>query len=402
MQNMMTQDFFSAVNTAPDDPILGLVSAFRADKRLNKVNLSVGAYQTSQGTPYVLDCVRRAESLLLAKNLDKEYPPIEGNREFARLMLELVLGDSTLYEEGHIAAAQTIGASGALRVIAEFLHQEVTQTVYVSKPTWGNHLGIFQKAGFQVLEYPYYSKTTGSVDFSALCAAVLAMPARSAILLHASCHNPTGCDITLEQWKELSGIIMERNLIPIFDCAYQGLGEGIEQDCQGIRHFVKEGHQFCLAVSTSKNFGLYGERAGLLAIITGEKSSTNPVMTQLKRLIRANYSMPAIHGARIVAEILANKELAGIWKSELANMRSRIVNMRSVLTARLEELTGRDFDFLRNQKGMFSFTNLNEAQVHRLIQQYAIYMTSNGRISVAGLNEHNLDYVVQAIQSVML
>lgn len=395
--------FFNDIPLLPDDPILGLPIAFAADPRPNKINLGIGAYKTAEGHPLVLASVRKAESLLLQKHLNKEYLPIEGDSEFLRCSLQLLLGkDCSLWQTHSYFAAQTVGGASALRVGGEFLTKLISKTVFISQPSWSNHKQIFERAGLIVGSYPYFDVNTYLLDFSGMCEAIKNMPPGSIILLHGCCHNPTGIDPTFEQWKELSDLIKKQQVIPFFDIAYQGFGHGLDLDAQAIRHFVNEGHEMLIAYSFSKNFGLYGERVGLLAIICSSVEKVPTIASQIKSLIRGNYSNPPLHGARIVSTVLKSHELTLEWKKELNNMGERVKEMRKALIAALlVKGQDRNFAYMNQQTGLFSFTGLNPEQVQFLRKEKAIYMPNNGRINIAGLNTQNVAYVAEALSSVM-
>lgn len=395
--------FFNDIPELPTDPILGLPILFAADSRPNKINLGVGAYKTAEGQPIVLTSVRKAENQILQKRLNKEYLPIDGDVELLRCALMLLLGsESPLLQTGNFFAAQTVGGASALRIGGEFLSKLISKTIFLSQPSWSNHKQIFERAGFNVGSYPYFQPQTCLLDYLGMCEAIKNMPAGSVILLHGCCHNPTGIDPTLEQWKELSELIKKQQLIPFFDIAYQGFGQDLDQDAEAIRYFVKEGHEMLVAYSFSKNFGLYGERVGFLTVTCAKKESVPKVGSQIKSIIRANYSNPPLHGARIVSTILKSHELTLEWKTELNNMSERIREMRKALIAALlVKGQDRNFAFMHQQNGLFSFTGLNPEQVQRLRDEKAIYMPSNGRINIAGLNTQNVSYVAAALLSVM-
>jgi aspartate/tyrosine/aromatic aminotransferase len=395
--------FFNDIPLLPEDPILGLPIAFSADSRPNKINLGVGSYKTAEGLPLVLTSVRKAESQLLQKHLNKEYLPIEGDKDFIHYSLLLLLGaDSPLFQTGHFFAAQTVGGASALRIAGEFLAKLISKTIFLSQPSWSNHKPIFERAGLNVGSYPYFDPNTCLLDYQGMCEAIKNMPPGSVILLHGCCHNPTGIDPTFEQWKELSTLIKKQQLIPLFDIAYQGFGQDLDQDAQAIRYFVREGHEMFIAYSYSKNFGLYGERVGFLTIICSKSESVSKIGSQIKSLIRGNYSNPPLHGARIVSTILKSHELTLEWKMELSNMRERIKEMRKALVAALH-VKGQDhnFAYMHQQNGLFSFSGLSPEQVQYLRNEKAIYMPSNGRLNIAGLNTQNLSYVAEALLSVM-
>lgn len=395
--------FFNDIPQLPNDPIMGLPIAFAADPRPNKINLGIGAYKTAEGHSLVLASVRKAESLLLQKHLNKEYLPIEGDPEFLRCSLQLLLGsDSPLWQTGRFFAAQSVGGASALRIGGEFLSKLVSKTIFISQPSWSNHKQIFERAGLNVGSYPYFSPQTHLLDFSGMCGAIKNMPSGSVILLHGCCHNPTGIDPTFEQWKELSGLIKKQHIIPFFDLAYQGFGQGLDLDAEAVRHFVNEGHEALIAYSFSKNFGLYGERVGFLMIACSSADQVPKIASQVRSLIRGNYSNPPLHGARIVSTILKSHELTLEWKAELNNMSERVKEMRKALIAALlVKGQDRNFTYMHQQMGLFFFIGLNPEQVERLRKEKAIYMPNNGRINIAGLNTQNVSYVAEALLSVM-
>lgn len=395
--------FFTNIPLLPEDPILGLPIAFAADARQNKVNLGIGAYKTAEGFPLVLSCVRKAESLIVQKNLNKEYLPIEGDAEFLRCALQLLFGqESPLWQTNRFFAAQTLGGASALRIGGEFLAKLVSKTIFLSQPSWSNHKHIFDRSGLNVGSYPYFDPKTCLLDFNGMCEAIKNMPPGSVILLHGCCHNPTGIDPTFDQWKELSSLIKKQQLIPFFDVAYQGFGQGIDEDAQAIRYFVSEGHEMLAAYSFSKNFGLYGERVGFLTVISSEAEQVSKIGSQIKSIIRANYSNPPLHGARIVSTILKSHELTAEWKTALINMCERVKEMRKALVAALlVKGKDRNFAFMHHQNGLFSFFGLTPAQVQFLRDEKGVFMPNNGRINIAGLNTQNLSYVADALLSVM-
>jgi aspartate/tyrosine/aromatic aminotransferase len=395
--------FFNDIPQLPDDPILGLPIAFAADPRPNKINLGVGSYKTAEGYPLVLNSVRKAESLLVQKHLTKEYLPIEGDAEFLRYALQLLLGtESNLWQSGRFFAAQTVGGASALRIGGEFLAKLVSKTIFLSQPSWSNHKSIFEKSGLNVGSYPYFDPKTHLLDYQGMLEAIKNMPPGSVILLHGCCHNPTGIDPTFEQWKELSNLIKKQRLIPFFDIAYQGFGQGLDEDAQSIRYFINEGHEMLIAYSFSKNFGIYGERVGFLTVISSQADQVPRIGSQIKNLIRGNYSNPPLHGARIVSTILKSHELTLEWTTELGNMCERVKEMRKALIAALlVHGQDRNFTYMHQQNGLFSFSGLNPEQVQALRKEKAIYMPSNGRINIAGLNTQNVSYVAEALLSVI-
>lgn len=395
--------FFEAANLLPDDPILSLPIAFEKDLRPNKVNLGIGAYKDAEGKPMVLQSVRNAEMQILEKNLNKEYLPIEGHPEFLKKSLELIFGQNCLQTKSQeIFAAQSIGGTGALRLGGEFLAQETSKIVFLSEPSWPNHKLIFTRSGLKVDSYPYYNSQNHSLDFEKMCDAIKAMPPASIILLQAGCHNPTGIDPSFDQWKKLSEIILKQKIIPFFDLAYQGFGLDIEEDAKPIRYFVEQGHELFVASSYSKNMGLYGERAGLLSIVSRNAEIAKKIGSNIKQIIRGIYSTPSLHPGRLVATILQSENLKKDWLEELTNMRTRITEMRKTFVAGLlAKGAGQDFRFMNQQLGLFSYCGLDQDLVEHLRQDYAIYMPKNGRINIAGLNLHNMSYVIESILSVL-
>lgn len=393
--------YFQSIKLLPEDPILGIAQAFAKDNRKTKVNLGIGAYKNEEGKSYVLSSVRKAEELLHKQQLNKDYIPILGSLRYIEGSLKLIF--SNLCEQLSIAAAQTIGGTGALRTGGDFLKSNhLCEKIYISNPSWANHAGVFKWAGLKTDTYPYYDFETNRLDFSGLCGAIKKMPAGSAILFQPCCHNPTGIDPTFEQWQVIADLVHKQRIIPFFDLAYLGFDKSTSEDASVIRYFTETGHELLVALSYSKNFGLYGERAGLLAIVSNDPEKTAANSSQIKQIIRANYSSPPLQAERIVTAILENEDLHNEWLQELEEMRIRIRKTRQALLKGLRENGGEDrFDFFEQQTGMFSYTGLNEAQVSRLQQEYGLYMTSNGRINVAGLNDQNFEYVISAITSVI-
>jgi len=382
-----------------DDPILGLNEAFRSESRDCKVNLGVGAYKTASGASLVLASVQQAELALAQTNQDKEYLPIDGHKDYLRLLSKLVFGELPLTDR--LYSAQTVGGTGALRVGLDYLKLNGPRQAYVSDPSWTNHFGICNYAGIPVNVYPYYQASTAGLNFKGMCEAIKKMAAKSVIILHASCHNPTGVDPTKDQWMIFEELIRKQGLIPFFDCAYQGLGDSLDADVWAIRYFAEQGHEMAVAVSNSKNFGLYGERLGALYLIASDANSRDIVGKQLRHIIRGNYSSPTLHGPRIVSKILSDEKLNQEWKLELGLMRDRIHAMRSALVAGLQVNSNQlRYGALNNQKGLFTYGALSTEQVARLQAEYAIYMPKSGRINVAGLNQNNLKYVINAVLAV--
>lgn len=394
---------FDNLQRMPDDPILQLPILFKAETNPNKVNLGIGSYKDHNGKPLVLSCVRKAEKLLLEKNLDKEYLPIEGNAEFISSTLKFVFG-KTLEQINPkcLFAMQTVGGTGALRVCSQFLANIGLPIMYLPDPTWPNHMLIFNRAGMKLNTYPYYDSQTHSLNFKNLCQEIQKIPPSSIIVLHASCHNPSGIDPTHAQWQELSELIKKHQLIPFFDLAYQGFGQGIDEDAYPVRYFLEQKHEMFVASSYSKNLGLYGERVGMLAAFTENPETTGCIASHLKQTVRAMFSMPPLQGGRIAAMIQQSPELRDEWYRELAGMRNRIQEMRKALLANLKAHgVTMDLSFVEKQLGIFSFIGLNTAQVNKLREEYGIYLPQNGRLNIAGLNQNNIDYVTTAIASIL-
>ena len=390
---------FASLDLLPEDPILSITGHFNADPRPQKVNLGVGTYKDEDGNPYPFSSVRKAEALILKENLNKEYLPIDGDTDYCNESLKLVFGeDLVASDKGTLYGIQGVGGAGALRIGADLLKKSGVSTIWISDPTWPNHKGIFERAGLRTVFYPYYNFEKHQILFSELCEIIKNIPTGDAICLHGCCHNPTGTDFSMEQWKILSDLIKKRGIIPFFDLAYQGFKKGIEEDAAPIRLFYEQGHEMLVASSYSKNFGLYGERAGFLAIVIHEKESMQKVISQVRSLIRTTYSNPPIHPARIVKTLLKSPSLKQEWLEELATIRARIKEMRHALFVGLSANGNeRRFAFLNEQSGIFSFIGLDARQVEILRQENGIYMPANGRINVAGLNTHNINYVVEAL-----
>lgn len=392
--------FFSGIQPAPADPILGLTEAFRKDPRPNKVNLGVGVFMDDKGATPVLECVKRAERLLWEAEKTKGYLPISGSAEFGGDVAELVFGADFhgLAADG-VAIAQAPGGTGALRIGAEFLkHSRRGATVWMPAPTWDNHKGVFGAAGCPVTEYAYYDPATRGVDIGAMCAALEKVPAGDVVLLHVCCHNPTGADPDAAGWARVADVAAKAGWLPFFDFAYQGFGDGLEADRAGLLAVLQKAPEAIVATSFSKNMGLYGERVGSLALVAENGTAASAAMSQVKRIIRTLYSNPPRHGAALVRTVLGDAELRDRWMQELDAMRARIAGNRQLLAAGLARRNkGADFSFIVRQKGMFSFSGLRDAQVDFLREKKAIYMVKGGRINVAGLMAESLDYVCDSI-----
>jgi len=395
---------FQSVELAPRDPILGLTEQFNADQRPTKVNLGVGVYYDDQGRIPVLKAVAAAELERAKAAAARGYIPIEGIAGYNSAAQSLVLGaNSPLIAAGQAVTLQALGGTGALKIGADFIKQLVPKAkVAISNPSWENHRALFERAGFEVVNYPYYDATTHGVDFQGMLACLKELPAQSVVVLHACCHNPTGADLTAEQWREVANVVKNAELIPFLDIAYQGFGDGLEPDAVAVRLFAEMDMTMFISSSFSKSFSLYGERVGALTIVTGSKDESNRVLSQAKRVIRTNYSSPPTHGGTIVSMVLNNPELFSMWVKELGEMRDRIRLMRQQLVQKLKENDVKtDFGFVMAQRGMFSYSGMTAAQVDRLREDHGIYAVSSGRICVAALNSRNIDAVAKAMASVL-
>ncbi|THU72032.1 hypothetical protein C4D60_Mb04t07810 [Musa balbisiana] len=395
---------FANVVQAPEDPILGVTVAYNKDPSPVKVNLGVGAYRTEEGKPLVLNVVRRAEQLLLNDpSRVKEYLPITGLADFNKLSAKLIFGaDSPAIQENRVATVQCLSGTGSLRVGGEFLARHYHErTIYIPQPTWGNHPKVFTLAGLSVKSYRYYDPTTRGLNFEGLLADLSAAPPGAIVLLHACAHNPTGVDPTLDQWEQIRLLMRSKGLLPFFDSAYQGFASGnLDADAQSVRMFVADGGECLMAQSYAKNMGLYGERVGALSIVCKSADVATRVESQLKLVIRPMYSNPPIHGASIVATILKDRELYHEWTIELKAMADRIINMRQLLFDALRARgTPGDWSHIIKQIGMFTFTGLNTEQVTFMTKEYHIYMTSDGRISMAGLSSKTVPHLADAIHA---
>ena len=395
---------FSAIEMAPRDPILGITEGFNADKNPAKVNLGVGVYYDDNGKVPLLECVKKAEAILMEKFAPRTYLPIEGLAAYDKAVQELVFGtDSAVVQEKRAITAQAIGGTGALKLGADFLKRFAPDAqVWISDPSWENHRALFESAGFTVNNYPYYDAATRGVNFKGMLEALNTMPAGSIVLLHACCHNPTGADLSDDQWTQVIEVVTTRGLVPFLDMAYQGFGDGIEADGKVVRRFAEAGGALFVSNSFSKSFSLYGERVGALSIAASSAEEATRIMSQLKRVIRTNYSNPPIHGGQVVATVLSTPELRQLWEEELAGMRMRIREMRAAFVTKLKEKApAHNFDFVIQQRGMFSYSGLTKAQVEKLRDNNSIYAVDTGRICVAALNKRNIDAVIDAIAAVL-
>lgn len=395
---------FQHLDPYAGDPILSLNEAYGNDPRPHKINLSIGIYFDDDGHIPVLRCVRDAEAQLLAEGAAKPYLPIEGAPACRRAVQQLLFGPKHEAVTGNrIATLQTVGSSGGLKVGADFLKRWFPDSqVWVSDPTWDNHRSMFEGAGLAVHTYPYYDAATGGLNFDGMLATIGTLPARSIVLLHACCHNPTGVDLTPAQWERLIPVLRERELLPYLDLAYQGYGDGIEADAFAVRALADAKLSFFIANSFSKSMSLYGERAGALSVVCPSADEAALALGQLKATVRRNYSSPPIHAGLVVAKVLTDPALRAAWEADVAAMRERILAMRRSLHGVLKaKLPGRNFDYFLTQRGMFSYTGLSAAQVDRLREEHAVYLVRSGRMCIAGLNTKNVEATAVAMAAVM-
>ena len=393
----------AAVLMAPKDPILGVTETFNADKNPHKVNLGVGIYYDDNGKVPLLECVRLAENLLAEKSAPRSYLPIDGLPAYDRAVRELVFGvDSAAVKENRVITVQSLGGTGGLKVGADFLRRLLPQSqVWISDPSWENHRALFENAGFTVNTYPYYDAPSHGINFSGMLDSLKALRPGSIVVLHACCHNPTGVDLTAAQWTEVIAVVVSGELMPFVDIAYQGFGDGIEADGEVVRRFAQAGCPVFVSNSFSKSFSLYGERIGSLSVVASDSAEAARVLSQLKRVVRTNYSNPPTHGGQIVATVLTSPELRALWEKELGQMRDRIREMRHQLVEKLSaRLAQSDFNFVTRQRGMFSYSGLSKGAVDRLRDEFSVYAIDTGRICVAALNTRNLDHVTEAIAKV--
>jgi aromatic-amino-acid transaminase len=400
----MSASILSAVEMAPRDPILGMSELFNADTNPKKLNLGIGVYTDDAGKVPLLECVRRSDAAILADPAPWSYLPIDGLPAYDKAVQALVFGaDSAVFRDGRAVTVQALGGTGALKVGADFLQRvNPRAAVWISDPSWENHRALFESAGFPVQAYPYYDADRRGVNFAAMSAALEKAPAGSIVVLHACCHNPTGYDLTPDQWTRVIEIVRMRDLVPFLDIAYQGFAEGIEADGEAVRRFAASMSPVFVASSFSKSFSLYGERVGALSVATASADEAARVLSQLKRVVRTNYSNPPTHGSKVVANVLNTPELRALWDRELGQMRDRIKAMRRALVEGIQtRVPGFDFSFVLRQRGMFSYSGLTKAQVQRLREEFGIYAIETGRICVAALNSRNIDYAVDSIARVI-
>ena len=395
---------FSAVEMAPRDPILGLNEAFNADTRTTKVNLGVGVYTNEEGRIPLLRAVAKAEQARIEAHAPRGYLPIEGIAAYDQAVQKLIFGaDSHLLAEGRVVTTQALGGTGALKIGADFIKRLLPDAVVaISDPSWENHRALFESAGFPVQNYRYYDAPSNDVNRAGMLEDLNNLPSGSIVVLHACCHNPTGVDLGLDDWKNVLEVVKAKGHVPFLDMAYQGFGAGIAEDAFAVRLFAESGLEFFVSSSFSKSFSLYGERVGALSIVTASKDESTRVLSQVKRVIRTTYSNPPTHGATIVATVLNSDELRNMWEAELSEMRQRIHGMRQQMVQLLAEYGAkRDFSFVGRQAGMFSYSGLTVEQVARLKNEFGIYALDTGRIAVAALNQSNIHVVTKAIVEVL-
>ena len=401
----MNASLLAAVEMAPRDPILGVTETFNADTNPRKVNLGVGVYCGDDGKVPVLESVRRAEQKLAESPLPRNYLPIDGLQAYDRGVQGLLFGaDSQALREGRIVTVQTLGGTGGLKVGADLLRRiDRGGEIWISDPSWENHRALFEYAGFTVNTYPYYDAPSHGVDFDGMVGVLQKLPAASIVVLHACCHNPTGVDLSSEQWEEVIRVVNARELVPFIDFAYQGFAEGLDADASVVRRFAEACPAVFVSSSFSKSLSLYGERVGALSVVTENADVAGRTLSQLKRVIRTNYSNPPTHGGQTATVVLTTPELRALWEQELGQMRERIKTMRGQLVEKIRNIRSDfDFGFVVKQRGMFSYSGLSKDQVRRLREEHSVYAIDSGRICVAALNSRNIDYVARAIASVLV
>ena len=394
---------FSELKPLPTDPILGLMAAYKQDTNPNKIDLGVGVYKDEQGNTPVLRAVKKAEAFRLENETTKSYIGLAGNLDFCQKMESLLLGDHKALLANRVRTAQAPGGTGALRVAAEFIKRcNDNATIWVTTPTWANHISLFEAAGLQVKEYPYYDYENKGLLFDDMMAALKQVPKGDVVLLHACCHNPSGMDLNQEQWQAVAELAKEQGFTPLIDIAYQGFGSSLEEDAQGMRTIADAVDEMIICSSCSKNFGLYRERIGACSVIAKDSATADISNSVLLSVVRSIYSMPPAHGADIVNTILGSEELTQMWHDELDEMRGRINGLRTLIK---ESLAARgvdqDFSFIDRQHGMFSFLGINKAQIERLREEYAIYIVGSSRVNVAGVSKDNIDYFADAVAAVL-
>jgi len=394
---------FSHLQPVATDPILGLMAAYKEDPNPLKVDLGVGVYKDEQGHTAVLECVKKAEKLRLDHEDSKTYIGMAGDLSFNAHIEKLAFGPHKVLLEGRTTTAHTPGGTGALRVAAEFIKRaNPDATIWVTNPTWANHISMFQAAGLKVKEYAYYDYSTKGLQEEQMFAELAQVPAGDVVLVHACCHNPSGMDLNFAQWQRFTALAKEKGFTPLVDMAYQGFGLGLDEDTAGLRHLANEVAELILCTSCSKNFGLYRERIGAVSVVAADKKTVEIARSVLLSVVRSIYSMPPAHGAIIVSHILDSAELTALWHQELATMRNRINDYRQLIIDKLAaEGVQQDFSFITKQHGMFSFLGINKAQIDRLRSEFSIYMVGSSRVSIAGLNHSNIDYFAKSVAAVL-
>ena len=394
---------FANLKPLPTDPILGLMAKYRQDTNPNKIDLGVGVYKTEQGDTPILSCVKKAEAFRLENETSKSYIGLAGDLGFCAKMESLLLGEHKALLENRVRTAQAPGGTGALRVAAEFIAKaNPNASVWVTTPTWANHIGLFSAAGLTVKEYPYYDYENKGLLFDEMMATLKTVPKGDIVLLHACCHNPSGMDLNAEQWQQVADLAKEVGFTPLIDIAYQGFGTSLEQDAAGLRLLAETVDEMIICSSCSKNFGLYRERIGACSIISESSAVADVANSVLLSVVRSIYSMPPAHGAAIVDTILGSDELTAEWHQELAEMRNRINGLRSTIVEALHSRgVAQDFSFIEKQHGMFSFLSITPEQIERLQKEYSIYIVGSSRVNVAGVSQANLDYFADAVATVI-
>jgi aromatic-amino-acid transaminase len=395
---------FEKISAAAPDPILGLNDEFNADTRTNKINLGVGVYKDAAGNTPILPSVKKAEARLLANEKTKSYLGIAGTADYALAVQKLLFGnDSPIIADKRAHTAQAPGGTGALRIAAEFIKRQIGDvTIWISEPTWANHIGVFEAAGLKIARYGYYDEKAKNIDFDALLTDIKNAKAGDVLLVHGCCHNPTGIDPDNAQWTQLANLCADKNLLPLFDFAYQGFARGIEEDAEGLRIFTEHCEEILVASSFSKNFGIYNERTGAFTVVTKTAKMADIVFSQLKSIIRVIYSNPPAHGGAVVTTILTDEKLRAEWEAEVDAMRNRILAMRKLFVETLKQKgVAMDFNFIERQNGMFSFSGLSTEQVLKMREDSAVYAVNSGRFNVAAMTEGNMDALCEAISNVV-
>ena len=395
---------FESLKPVAMDPILGLMAAYRADTRTNKIDLGIGVYMNDRGHTPVMTSVKEAETQLMQLETTKSYQGIAGDPDYNQRIIELLFGaDHSILNSGRIKSIQAPGGSGALRVGAEVIQRARQEAkLWVGVPTWPNHIPLLGGAGFEIEEYPYYNRDNHQIETEAMMETLRQVPAGDMVLLHGCCHNPTGADLTHEQWDMIADLALERGFIPFIDTAYQGLGDGLDEDAYGLRMMAERLPELVVASSCSKNFGLYRERTGSITFIADSAEQADIVASQAMSVARQIYSMPPAHGALLVSLILGDQQLRANWEAELTEVRERIQSMRTLLADNIQNnAAGKDFSHIKQQRGMFSFLGLNTAQLDQLREEYGVYIVSSSRVNLAGINSGNIDYLSSSIMSVL-